>query len=451
MDVDKIHFEQQERFLEYATNMKTIYSFCNLYGILGVEFSSEMLSLGKIALTKVSGIAQDGSVFNAPDNDLLPEPLEINHNPTSPIIALKIHINSSSNAEISLQNAFPNSKYISTQAIVNSKIHDDSEMGVMQEIQGDSKDIGYTYAEHKINLTLASLRLKLGFLGDKTPDEFEIPIGKISNITTNKQILLDDKFIPTSIDIGKNPFVRTFLEEMIYTTNQHKEVLTQIFMGIDQTKNTLDFSTYLSLNLLKKWNLIFSYIANKDKMHPEYLYEKLIEFQGDLLAIHTKEGLSDFIVYNHNDLTSTFIPLTNNLRVLFANITSPKYTMATIIDNGNGFFDCVFDNASILQDAEIYLAVASSAPMEFLLNNFKAQSKIHTQSGIKNIVTSQLKGLNIEPIPSIPSSLPHLSNYVYYRLDKKDTIFKSFAKERIISIYITNNIPSPDIKLWALF
>ena len=75
MSVDKIHFEQQERYLERNINLKTISSFSNLYGILDIQISSELLEQGKIGLRSISAIVQDGSVFNAPNEDELPEPL----------------------------------------------------------------------------------------------------------------------------------------------------------------------------------------------------------------------------------------------------------------------------------------------------------------------------------------------------------------------------------------
>lgn len=444
MHMDKVHFEQQERYIERLIQTKTAQCFSNLYGIFEVEFSDEMLGLGKIALTKISGIAQDGSVFNAPSDDLLPEILEVGHNINSSIITIKIPMNTDSIADISLHNAFSHSKYIATNVTISSKTHDD--------ITQDSKNLHQEaqYTQEKLNVVLGSLRLKLGLLGDKTPNELEIPIGKIKNMHSSGKIELDEKFIPTSLNISNNTFLKTFLEEMLFSIKQHKEVFTQVFKGINQTKNTLDFSTYLSLNLLKKYYLIFSYLVHKEKMHPEFLYEKLIDFQADLLALSHSED-SNFITYTHNDLTSVFVPLSNNLRILFANVTSPKYAMANVVDNGNGFYDCVFDNASILQNGEVFLAISSSLPMNTLIETFVSQSKIHTQSNIKRIVASQLKGLNIEPIPSIPSSLPHLSGYAYFKLDRKDPLFSSFANQNIISVYVTNNITNPDIKLWAIF
>ena len=53
MNVDKVHFEQQERYFERNLNLKTISSFSNLYGVLDLEISSDLLLQGKIGLTKI--------------------------------------------------------------------------------------------------------------------------------------------------------------------------------------------------------------------------------------------------------------------------------------------------------------------------------------------------------------------------------------------------------------
>ena len=451
MNVDKIHFEQQERYLERNINLKTISSFSNLYGVLDIQISNELLEQGKIGLRSISAIAQDGSVFNAPEEDELPEPLEVEFDSlSSSIIVLKIPMGNLV-VDVSLQNSITSSKFKATRALISSKVHDDASVDVLKDLSDEEEYLlGSAFDQDKESIVLASLKTNLGVLGSKTPYELEIPICKIQNINSNKQIKLDDKFIPTCLDISRHPFIRQFIDEMIYATRQHKQTFLSIFKGIDQSKNTLDFTTYLTLNMLKKWSLNFASIANRQKFHPEFLYEKLVDFQADLIALSNDDSFSDFIAYKHDDLSTTFSLLINNIRLLFSKIISPKYVMARIISNAHGFFDCMFDNAGIIEKGELFLAISSNVGSDYLLKNFKEQCKIHTQSNIKNIVASQLNGLNVEQVSIIPTTLPRLNGYVYYRLDKNDKLFKSFVGENIISVYVTNNITNPDIKMWAI-
>ncbi|WP_297814130.1 type VI secretion system baseplate subunit TssK [uncultured Helicobacter sp.] len=452
LNVSSVHFEQQERFLQRVIDFKTIEVFSNLYGITTLEFSKEMLIQGKIVITRIEGIAQDGSIFSAPEQDLLPEPLEINYDSlANSVITLKIPLGIATIADIALRNNIPNTKYIALKSAIASRNYDDESNEILRQIGDEYESENIAFTQEKVSVALASLRLKLGILNNAAPDELEIPIAKIKSIDANKKIDLEEEFIPTCLNISKIPIIKSFLEENIHSIKQHKNNLTNIFKGIDQTKNTLDFSTYVSLNLLKKWYLIFSYLINKDKLHPEFLYEKLIEFQGDLGAFNEDDTFLEFIKYNHDNLNETFLPLMNNIRILFSRITSPRYTMARLISGKNGFYDFLFDNPSILQNNEIYLAVNADVNHEYLLQNFKTQSKIHTQSKIKDIVATQLRGLNLEQISNIPNAIPYLSGYIYYRFDKKDEVFADFKGENIVSIYITNNIKSPDIKIWAVF
>ena len=118
LNIQKIHFEQQERYFERNIDAKTIAISNHLYGIMDIKFSSEMLMQGKIALEKVIGIAKDGSIFDAPDQDLLPEALEVNYESLeNSIITLKIPLGATSIADIALHNNFANSKYIATRSV----------------------------------------------------------------------------------------------------------------------------------------------------------------------------------------------------------------------------------------------------------------------------------------------------------------------------------------------
>ncbi|EAJ0293315.1 type VI secretion system baseplate subunit TssK, partial [Campylobacter jejuni] len=306
LNIGQTHFEQQERFFNRNIDLKTINIYSNLYGIIDLEFSQEMLLQGKIALSKISGIAQDGSIFNAPEQDLLPEPIEINYESLiDSVVVLKIPIGVTDIADLSLRNTFPNSKFICLRNSIALRNYDDSKSNVMDKIEDEYELENLTFTQEKKDLLLASLRLKLGILGNSTPDELELPIAKIKNIDINKKIELESDFIPTCLNISKISTIRSFLEEIIFSINQHKKVLSNVFKGIDQTKNTLDFSTFLSLNLLKKWYLIFSHLSKKDKIHPEFLYEKFLEFQGELAAFSNEESFLDFIPYKHDNLYNT--------------------------------------------------------------------------------------------------------------------------------------------------
>lgn len=448
MNIDRVHFEQQERYIERNINQKTIDVFENLYGIFDIEFQSEMLTQGKIGINRVSGISPDGTIFKAPDEDFLPEPLEIKAGIQSgAVIVLKIPISVDTVADLSIQNSLPDTKYIATHSMVSSKTFDDTSSSMLGDME-DNK-LSSSYSQEKINVIMASLRLSLGVKGSKSSNEMEIPVCRIKSIDLNKNITLDEKFIPTSINIAKLPLIITFLEEMIHATAGHRDTLSETFAGINKASTTIDFETYIALNILKKWNILFSHIKNKSKLHPEYFYEKLLEFQADLLSLDINSNAYEYIRYDHLNIADSIVSIINRVKLLFSHIVAPKYIPAVVYSDG-GIFVCSFDNVSILQESTIYMAVKGECSLELIQTTFKTQSKIGTNAKIRNLISAQLNGLNIEQLTIVPSILPHLNDYVYFKIDKTDSMWQDFKNENSIAIYITQRIPKPDIKMWAV-
>lgn len=448
MNIDRVHFEQQERYIERNINQKTIDVFENLYGIFDIEFQSEMLTQGKIGINRVSGISPDGTIFKAPDEDFLPEPLEIKAGIQSgAVIVLKIPISVDTVADLSIQNSLPDTKYIATHSMVSSKTFDDTSSNMLGDME-DNK-LSSSYSQEKINVIMASLRLSLGVKGSKSSNEMEIPVCRIKSIDLNKNITLDEKFIPTSINIAKLPLIITFLEEMIHATAGHRDTLSETFAGINKASTTIDFETYIALNILKKWNILFSHIKNKSKLHPEYFYEKLLEFQADLLSLDINSNAYEYIRYDHLNIADSIVSIINRVKLLFSHIVAPKYIPAVVYSDG-GIFVCSFDNVSILQESTIYMAVKGECSLELIQTTFKTQSKIGTNAKIRNLISAQLNGLNIEQLTIVPSILPHLNDYVYFKIDKTDSMWQDFKNENSIAIYITQRIPKPDIKMWAV-
>lgn len=446
-NIDKVHFEQQERYFEHIINYKTIYTQDNLFGLLSLSINQEMLHQGKIALEYVRGIAQDGSVFNAPDDDKLPPPLEINPSTIQgSVVVLRIPISVDSLADMSVQNSFPDARYIVSTVPTHSKIYDDTNTNIF--IHHEEK-IPHSPQE-QVNILTASLRLSLGFLGGKNSNELEIPICKIKTIDLNGNIILDEKFIPTTLNIANHPMIVNFLEEMIYTTQQYHSQLLESIKDINQTKSTIDFSSFLTLGILKKWNLLFSYLRHKNKIHPEFFYEKLIEFQADLYSTNFRLIEQSFIAYNHLDISSSITSLIDHAKVLFSKITTPKYISATTISNGHGFYVCAFDNASIIQQSSIYFAISSPQGISFLQQNFQAQSKITSESMLKQKISSQSSGVRIQMLSIVPPTLPHLNDFVYYKIDKNDPMYHEILGDSKIAFYISNVINDPEIKMWAI-
>ena len=71
------HFQQQQRYNEYNLDERFLSVGRYLYGISQLLINPEFLSFGRVAVDCVVGVMPDGTVFRIPQEDILPDALEI--------------------------------------------------------------------------------------------------------------------------------------------------------------------------------------------------------------------------------------------------------------------------------------------------------------------------------------------------------------------------------------
>src|SRR5215204_5427373 len=71
------HFQQQDRYFERYVENRSHALVPHSWGFTEIEFERDFLKIGKIGLRRLAGVFPDGTPFRMPDDDPLPEPLEI--------------------------------------------------------------------------------------------------------------------------------------------------------------------------------------------------------------------------------------------------------------------------------------------------------------------------------------------------------------------------------------
>lgn len=447
MNVSPIHFEQHTRFLEHLIYVKTLGISPNNYGILHLEISQELLNESKIGLNYISGISVDGSVFDAPKQDKLPDAIDLkNISINKGIIALNVPISQDKEISSSVENSISNTKYIFTNAIIKSNTYEENAMPSFDKTDKQELSI----RQESINVSLGSLRLKLGIFGENLPNYTQIPICKIQEIGQNGKITLDPNFLPTSLNLLAFQPIRTYLSQSINSLHAHKSSISKEMKTTIKSNGLGDFVDILSIMILNKWYAIFSYISKKQILHPEYFYEKMLEFRADMLCLDSNQEEASITSYMHTDLTNTIMPLLEEARILFLRATAQKYIQANIISHGNGFYDCMFNNAEIIRDYEIIFAISASVDVQVILKDFLSQCKIYSKDKIRQLITSQLSGIVATILPSVPLEIPHLNNAVYYKINKQTDSFMVLKDQNTISFYVGSKFPQINIIMWAI-
>lgn len=265
------HFQYSEKRIEqllYAQLQSNAYTS---WGVLELDIDKNLLNQGIIEISKLFAILPDGSII-IHDTD--------NANKTQQIESLRYNLN-----ELSLKNAAEITLCLCLHQKENNKKRYDSIE--YTNIPDDNS------AENIINLPL--LRPKIFINVDTIPNECTgFPIIKLS--FDGKQFTLQP-FLPASLTIPINHPIKKCLSEIVLNLRQKAAYL--INKSQQTTSSSMLRETQSTLKPLISALSIFEPISTQEKMHPERLFEQLLNVAAHLLPLQTTQIPGIMPTYNH--------------------------------------------------------------------------------------------------------------------------------------------------------
>lgn len=179
------HFQQQERYFERIVDGK-----CSAYGAYGwgvheFEVDQQLLSLGKISLVKGRGVFPDGTPFSFPDTDDPPPVFEVPENVHNCVVHLCVPVKRPGALDVLSD--------LGAQGMARF-------YSVEQPVRDVSSDSGDSVA-----VNVGKLRFRLLLETDDLSGYASIGLIRIAESREDKNVLLDDGYIPTCLDCNKSP------------------------------------------------------------------------------------------------------------------------------------------------------------------------------------------------------------------------------------------------------
>ena len=188
------HFQQQQRYLEHQINERALAISDYLYGFSDLELNAEYLSFGRVGLVRASGLFPDGTRFCLPQDDVMPEPLEITDaSVANQVVYLALPLGSESLAEVEWPEA----------AIAGRFRAQSEEVRDLHSIDGDS---------HSIDVARVAPKLMLE--RDDRSAYAALAIGRILEKRPDGSLVMDPNFIPTMLSVRAAPRLQRFVGEM---------------------------------------------------------------------------------------------------------------------------------------------------------------------------------------------------------------------------------------------
>lgn len=424
------HLQQQERYFERLVEERAGDLLRHSWGFLELDIDRELLAIGKLALRRARGVFPDGTPFSMPDEDALPTPLEVPPQTRDQTVFLGLPVRRTDALEISRTDAGAQ--------LVRYALREWEARDVTRESSDRAAlEVGCV----KPHLLLDAMPL----------DDFAyVPLARILEHRSDRQILLDDRFMPTALDIAACPPLAGYLAELLGMIRQHADATSQLVAGT-RAGGVAEMADLLRLQALNRFEGPLRHFAQVRPVHPEELYTTLLGLCGDLATLaQQNRRLPPLPGYVHGDLRASFEPVMNLVRHYLSEAGPSRVTALEVKEMQRGYFKAKVPDGALFETASFFLAAKASVPADGIRRTFPGTAKVAPTLRLQEYVEGQWAGIRLMPLSMLPPQLPFYAGYVYFELDRAHETWSELAGSGAFGIHIAGAFPDLDMKLWAM-
>ena len=423
------HFQQQQRHSDYALHARLSALSDYFYGLQSLAINEDYLGFGRIALVGATGILPDGTVFNIPNDDVLPTPLEI----TDASVA--------------------NQKVYLALPLSVSGVNEVNQGGqVATRLQAHRHDVRDLHSEggDVVSLEVGRVSLRLMLEREDRSAYASLAIARILDKRPDGGLMLDPNFMPCSISVSAIPTLKRFLGESAGLVAERARSLSLRIAAPGQ-QGVADVAEFMMLQLLNRAQPQLSHLARLGTLHPERLHEALVQLCGELMTFTDESRLPpEFAAYRHDDQQVSFEPVMLALRQALSTVLSPRAVSIQLRKHQYGVMVAMVNESELMQSADFVLAVRARMPQEQLRKQLLQQTKVASSDKIRELISLQLPGIPLLPLPVAPRQLPYHAGYSYFQLDRQSPAWQMLAVSNTLAFHIAGDFPELDMQLWAI-
>ena len=425
------HLQQQERYVQHLLEGRCKETRAFNWGITNIELDTELLKLGKIAITSAKGIFPDGTPFDIPNDTPSPSPYDVVKDVKDNIIYLAIPL-------------------VQPNALLMANRDDDNPLSrnTIKDIQ--VSDLHTGEIEGSAEIQVGELNIRLLTDDDKLNAYSVISIARIVEIDKDKMVHLDDTFIPTVMHCNASNNLIGFIKEVQGLLKHRGDALANRLAAPGST-GVSEITDFLMLQLMNKYEPLFQHLHVSKGIFPEEFYRVLIMLTGEL-ATFTKEERRpvDLPVYIHDQQQPSFEFVMNEIRGALSAVIEQKAIGIEISEHKYGIWVAILNDKSLLEEAMFVLAVKADVASEKIRSSFPKQSTIASVERIRDLVNSHIPGIELNPLAVAPRQIPYHSGFTYFELNTKHEFWGQLASAGGMAVHVGTKLENLELELWAI-
>ena len=424
------HFQQQDRYVERLVRRRVEGVAPYAWGFRTLALNTNLLGLGKFAIDSCDGVFEDGTPFSVPSDDAHPQPLELPPALTNTVVYLCIPILLRGAPEIDVENQFNASARFMSE-----------EQDVVDAISG---------SQAVSRVRVARLRLSLMLEHEDRSGYYCLGVARILEVGADRRVQLDTNYIPPCLHASVSPALTGFHSEVQAMLHHRGQALAPRVTG-STSHGVAEIADFLMLQLVNRTEPMLAHLGSLPTLHPERLYEALLELAGELSTFTTTtKRPQELPPYRHDDLEATYGHLMPVLRALLSAVLEQAAVQIPLQDRKYGIRVGSIADRTLLAGAVFVLIVKASMSGEAVRRTLPALVKIGPVEQIRDLVNAQLPGIRVQPLAVAPRQIPYLAGAVYFQLESDNPIWKQLSMSGGIAIHLAGDFPDVSMELWAI-
>jgi type VI secretion system protein ImpJ len=424
------HLQQQDRYFERYVETRCHALRSHSWGLTELELERDLLAIGKLGLARAAGVFPDGTPFRMPEDTPLPPPLDIDPKLRDQLMFLAVPLR---------------------QPGAQEATRDDGADGVVRNSISDLE------ARDACSASSSPALLEVGLLRSRIMAEREaadgfarIPIAHVVECKADRRVVIEDRFIPTVLDVRAASRLATFMTELLGLLQQRGEALGTRVTATGRSSSA-EISDFLMLQAINRAEALLAHLTESGLLHPEDLYRFCVALAGELATYTTASRRRiAFPRYRHERLRDSFEPVIAALRAAFTAHIESSAIPIPIAAKKYGVSVATVADRTLFDSAVFILAARAELAADELRRRFPAQLKIAPVEKISNYVNLQLPGLPITPIPVAPRQIPAHAGFVYFELDQTHELWKQLATSGGVGMHVAGDLPGLALEFWAI-
>lgn len=428
------HLQTQDRHLEGALSFRLAAHSFYPWGFRDLSVDRQALAGGNLALSKATGIFQDGLLFDIPASDPPPDPKPLDERWDDERESLLAYL------------VIP--EYRLGAQNVSGKDEERSTRYWAEVVTRRDENTGRS--EKPIQLARKNFRLAVE--GESLEGTTTLPVARVRRDAAG-EYELDPHFVPPAVDISASDRLLSITRRLVEILSSKSANLSG--MRRQRSRSLADFgvSDVANFWLLYTVNTHLPELRHfheRRRGHPVDLFRSIATLAGALTTFSDDYLPKDLPEYDHRNLPECFGRLDEMARELLETVIPSRHVSLPLERTEPSIYAAALAEDRFFQARQIFLAVRTAAEDEEILRRAPDLLKVSSVDRVEELIRQALPGVGLRHVERPPSALPVKLDFRYFELERTGDDWDAIRRARNIAAYVPSELPEPTLELVIL-